>query len=400
MSTQALGWDIHRKFSKVSLMEKTAEGEIRVIERARLEHADRDAMRRWLSRLPEQTPVALEAAFGWPWIADFLEDLKLDPHLGHPPALKVLAQHEAKSDRCDGDRLGKFQLRGIFPESYLAPPDVRQIRERTRYRMALSGLRSSVKNRVHAILHRFGILHSFSDLFGKQGRRFLEQLELPSASRAVLTSSLEILDEVVRHIQDVEKWMENNLEEDEIVRLLRTIPGIGLILAHVIRAEIGQISRFPTARHLRSYAGTAPLSDDSADRHGARHCSPACNHALRWALIEAVTGMLLTTGEKSLRLRRLHTRLTHGGKSNKNQAKVALAGELAELVFIIWKKRTPYEAMPPARPGSIQKEPAREPRHEENQENQENQVSANMRSDQSCHPIARRGTSGAGQAHL
>jgi len=393
MSAQALGWDIHRKFSKVSLVEKTAEGEFRVVERARLEHIDRDAMRRWLSRLPAGTAVGLEAAFGWPWVADLLVDLKLDPHLGHPPALKVLAQHEAKTDRCDGDRLGKFQLQGIFPESYMAPPEIRQIRERTRYRMALSSIRGAMKNRIQALLHRFGILHNFSDLFGKQGRRFLEQLELPPASRAVLESALEVLDEVVRHIEDIEKWLVKNIEEDEIVRLLQTIPGIGLILAYVIRAEIGEMSRFPTAGHLRSYAGTAPVSDDSADRHGARHCSPACNHTLRWALIEAVTGVLNTKGTRGQRLRRLHMRLTHGGKCNKNQAKVALAGQLAELVFIVWTKRTPYEETPPARPGSIRSVPARGP-HEK-----ENQVSANMRPDQSRHPIARRGTSGAGQAH-
>jgi transposase len=394
MSAQALGWDIHRKFSKVSLVEKTAEGEFRVVERARLEHIDRDAMRRWLSRLPAGTAVGLEAAFGWPWVADLLVDLKLDPHLGHPPALKVLAQHEAKTDRCDGDRLGKFQLQGIFPESYMAPPEIRQIRERTRYRMALSSIRGAMKNRIQALLHRFGILHNFSDLFGKQGRRFLEQLELPPASRAVLESALEVLDEVVRHIEDIEKWLVKNIEEDEIVRLLQTIPGIGLILAYVIRAEIGEMSRFPTAGHLRSYAGTAPVSDDSADRHGARHCSPACNHTLRWALIEAVTGVLNTKGTRGQRLRRLHMRLTHGGKCNKNQAKVALAGQLAELVFIVWTKRTPYEETPPARPGSIRSVPARGP-HEK-----ENQVSANMRPDQSRHPIARRGTLRAGQAHL
>lgn len=397
MNTQALGWDIHRKFSKVSLLEKTTEGEIQVNERARLEHADQDAMRQWLERLPKGMPVALEAAFGWPWIADLLEEVGLEPHLGHPPALKVLAQHEAKSDRCDGDRLAKFQLRGIFPESYLAPPEVRQIRERTRYRMALSGLRSGVKNRIHALLHRFGILHAYSDLFGKQGRRFLEQLQLPPASRAVLESSLELLDEIVRQIIAIERWMKENIEEDEIVRLLQTIPGIGLILAYVIRAEIGELSRFPSARHLRKYSGTAPLSDDSADRHGPRHCSPACNHALRWALIEAVAGVLLTKGTRGLRLRRLYARLTHGGKCDKNQAKVALAGELAELVFVIWKKRTPYEETPSARPGSIRRQPARGPHHEEKEKNQ---ISANMRSDQSRFPIAGRGTPGASQAHL
>jgi transposase len=394
MNPQALGWDIHRKFSKVSLMEKTAEGEIQVKERARLEHIDRDAMRQWLGRVPQGTPVAMEAAFGWPWIADLLEELGLDPRLGHPPALKVLAQHEAKSDRCDGDRLAKFQLRGILPESYLAPPEVRQIRERTRYRMALSALRSAVKNRIQALLHRFGILHAYSDLFGKQGRQFLEQLELPPASREVLEGSLDLLDEIVRQIKAGEKWMEGNLKEDEIIVLLQTIPGIGLILAHVIRAEIGEIGRFPSARHLRSYSGTAPVSDDSAERHGARHCSPACNHALRWALIEAVTGVLLTKGHVGQRLRRLHARLTHGGHSNKNQAKVALAGELAERVFVVWKKRTPYQEEPASRPGAIRPRPAKSSRPQENPNH------ANMRPDQSRHPIARHSTSRAGQALL
>ena len=135
--------------------------------------------------------------------------------------------------------------------------------------MALSGLRSAVKNRIHALLHRFGILQTHSDLFGKQGRQFLQQLDLPPASRAVLDGCLQVLDEIVRQIKAVEEWMEENLIEDQTIGLLQTIPGIGLILAHVIRGEIGEIGRFPSARHLRSYSGTAPVSDDSAERHGA-----------------------------------------------------------------------------------------------------------------------------------
>ena len=124
----------------------------------------------WLSHLDPEIPVALEATFGWPWVADLLEELGHPVHLGHPPTILALAKHEAKTDRCDSDRLGKFQLRGILPESYLAPPEVRQRRERTRYRMALPALRTAVKNRAEAVLHRHGILHDFSDLFGKAGR--------------------------------------------------------------------------------------------------------------------------------------------------------------------------------------------------------------------------------------
>jgi transposase len=189
-------------------------------------------------------------------------------------------------------------------------------------------------------------------LFGKAGRRFLQRLDLPEASREVLCGYLELLDCISTLIEQVEDWMAAHLKANATVQLLATIPGIGLILAYVIYAEIGEIERFPSRRHLNSYAGLAPVSDDSADRHGRRHCSPACNHALRWALIEAVTGVLNSRGARGQRLQKLYWRLTHGGQSNKNQAKVAVARELSQLVYIIWRTRTPYSNTPPSRPGT------------------------------------------------
>src|SRR5687768_17389137 len=199
----AVGWDLHRKFSQVSLLEQQADGQFRTVRRARLEHADRDAMQAWLAELPPGTPVAMEGAFGWQWVADFLTEAGLDPHLGHPPGLKVLAKNEPKSDRVDADRLARFWLRGTFPQSYLATPEVRQIRERIRYRMALSQMRVAVKCRIHAILHRQGQLHEFSDLFGKQGRQFLKGLQLPDATRCVLDGWLKLQDELAQRLWEV-----------------------------------------------------------------------------------------------------------------------------------------------------------------------------------------------------
>lgn len=351
MSVKSLGWDVHRKFSQVSVQRLGDDGEIRVIERIRLEHYDREAMRSWLARFEAGTPVAMEGAFGWQWVADLLEEVGLDPHLGHPPAIRVLAKNEAKGDRCDADRLGRFYLRGIFPESYLATVEVRQLRERIRYRAALVRLRTGVKNRIQALLHRLGLLHGYSDLFGKRGRDWLSELQLPAASRAVLDGQLRLIDLLSELVGAVEDWMRLNLEEDEIVRLLQTIPGVGLILAHVIRAEIGELKRFPKVKQLVSYSGLAPLSDDSADRHGRRHISPACNHSLRWALIEAA-GILLRTRRPPERLLRLYQRLSHGGRSNKAQARVAVARELCELVYVVWKKGEAYCEQPRVRPGA------------------------------------------------
>lgn len=356
MNSMVVGLDLHRKFSAASVLERTVAGEIRVVRRARLEHEDRATIRRWLAQLPAGTPVAMEGAYGWPWIADLLTEMGLDPHLGHPPAIRVMAKTEAKSDRKDADRLGRLWLAGTFPQAYLATPEVRQLRERLRHRLALVGLRSGLKNRIQAILHRLGLLHKFTDLFGQQGRGWLEALELPPASRDVLDSQLRLLDMFGDLISEVEDWMLENMLEDKTVRDLMTIPGIGKILAHVIRAETGQLDRFVSAKKYSAYCGLAPLSDQSADKDRRRHISPHCNHTLRWAFIEAA-GCALHSKKCPERLRKLHARLTHGGRANKSQAKVAVARELCELVYVIWKKGEPYREHPPTRPGTPQRGP-------------------------------------------
>jgi transposase len=352
MCRTALGWDLHRRFSKVSLVEQpnpqTPEV-VRVVRRARLEHDDRDGLRAWLAELPAGTPVALEGAFGWPWVADLLSELGLDPHLGHPPGLRALAAGEAKSDRADADRLARFWLKGTFPRSYLATPEVRQIRERVRFRMALAGIRTQVKNRLHAILHRQGLQHNFSDLFGKRGRAWLAGLTLPPGTRYAFDHWLALLDHVVAQLTDVEAWMEANLKADPVVAILQTIPGIGLILAHVIRAEVGELEpRFASRQKFTRYVGLAPMADDSADRRGRRHLSPICNHALRWAFIEAAAATVHSNACPR-KLRRLHDRLIRRGGAQ--QARVAVARELAELVYTLWKKGEPYREIPsPGRP--------------------------------------------------
>jgi transposase len=347
MARQALGWDLHRRFSRVTLMEQPDPLQpqtLKVVRRERLEHHDRQAMRNWLNQVSPGTPVAMEGSFGWQWVADLLAELGFEPHLGHPPAIKVLAKNEAKADRPDADRLARFWLRGIFPECYLSSPEVRQIRERVRYRMALASSRTQLKNRVHAILHRQGILHDFSDLFCPRGRKFLAALTVPEATRYVLDHWLSMLDSVEALLADVERWMQANLEENAIVKLLQTLPGVGLILAHVIRAEVGEMSRFAGQRKFAAYAGLAPLSNDSADRHGERHIAAACNHALRWAFIEAA-GSMIRSKNCPRKLRSMYYRLSRGGGIRTHVARVAVARELAELVYVLWKKGEPYREM-------------------------------------------------------
>jgi transposase len=319
--------------------------------------------------------------------------------LAHPPATRVLAKHRAKTDRCDADRLGEFYLQGILPESYLAPPEVRSHRDRIRYRMALSCVRTGIKNRIQAVLHRQGVLHDYSDLFGKAGREFLDGVALPEAARFVIRGHLEMLEKVQQLLDEVEQWMRDELPRDETVRLLMTLPGIGLILAHVLASEIGQIERFPSSRHLASYAGLAPVSNDSADRRGPRHLSAACNHTLRWALLEAANVIARCGAKRAPRLWRLYQRLSHRGRTNKNQAKVAVARELIKLVHVVWSKRQPYTTTPSPRPGMNNALDKKQDRKRAPQSDKEGAQHC-RRSDQPRHAMVRRASTDAGQTLL
>ncbi len=125
----------------------------------------------------------LEATFGWGWLADELLAAGLDPHLAS--SRKVAAWRQArgmaKSNRTDADLLSElWSQQPRWWEVWLAPPEVRDRREWLRYRMALVTMQTALKCRIHAVLHRHGIVHGYSDLFGTAGRAFLNLLVAPN----------------------------------------------------------------------------------------------------------------------------------------------------------------------------------------------------------------------------
>jgi hypothetical protein len=111
-----IGWDIHCKFSKVTFAEKRKDGQMRVVKRVRLEHDDQQAMAQWLLRIKPGIPVALDAAFGWSWVADLVEKCGLEPHLGHPPAIRELAKHAGRLHHKSFSEEDLFQV-GVIPAS-------------------------------------------------------------------------------------------------------------------------------------------------------------------------------------------------------------------------------------------------------------------------------------------
>src|SRR3954451_7802757 len=173
---------------------------------------------------------------------------------------RAIAAARVKTGAIDARTLAQLLRSGMLPEAYVA---LRDLRELLRHRATLTRMRSAVKNRVHAILAKHGIVHQHSDLFGKGGREFLAALELRDAPRRRLDSLIALIEDFDREITDTTREIEQRAKEDDRVDVLTQIRGVGRYTALLIIAEIGDVTRFPTARHLCSWAGLAPTGRSS-----------------------------------------------------------------------------------------------------------------------------------------
>ena len=251
---------------------------------------------------------------------------------------------------------------------WLAPPEVRDQREWLRYRMSLVKIQTGVKNRIHAVFHRHGIIHGFSDLFGTAGRRYLSSLivandvRLRESGRRTLKGHLQLLDQVRRQIASATRAFRKQAVGSSTVMRLRTLPGICWILGYTINAEIGDIKRFRSPKHLCSYSLLAPRADDSGLEPGeeeapkGRHVGLVGRRTLKWAWIEAAHGAVRKGG----RLGAIFNRYTDGGKRNRNRGYIVVAHELCRIACVLLKKEVNYDPSAlPARPGSKKKKPMR-----------------------------------------
>src|SRR6266516_1585174 len=276
-----VGIDVHRKRSQVAVVSEdgTVELNKNVVNGS-------EPMLRLIGDLPSGTPVAFEAAFGWGWLVQLLEDYGFEPHLVHPLRCKAIASARLKNDKVDAAILAQLLRADLLPEAQLAPPAVRQLRALLRHRSGLVRLGTQLQNRIHAVAADFGYDRTGSYWTGP-GRGWLAELDLPPVSREIVTDCLAFIDALVPQIDRLDGEVRRHAKADPRVRLLTTLPGVGQFTALMMVAEIGDITRFPNARKLASWAGLTPTvrGSDLSVRHG--HISKQGSAWLRWVLNQA-----------------------------------------------------------------------------------------------------------------
>jgi transposase len=174
-----------------------------------------------------------------------------------------------------------------LPEAYIAPPDLRELRELVRHRRQLVKLATAVKAGVRALLAKHNIRLAASDLDGDTATGLLDALALPGTYATRLASQRRLLLVLADEIAAIEVELHGRLRHHPGYCNLLKVKGIGPILAAVFVAEIGEVTRLPTSGALCCWAGLTPRHRESDTSVHRGPITKQGSKLVRWAAIEA-----------------------------------------------------------------------------------------------------------------
>jgi len=328
-----VGVDAHLATSHITVMDETG----RILKRKQVPSSPA-GLRQVLGHYQEPMKAVLEASYTWGPVYDWLDELVDEVILAHPAKVKAIADARIKTDTIDSETLAHLLRGNLIPQAYAPSKNVRAIKRVLRQRMFLVRVQTMVKNRIHAVLSQHPVDHpEVSDLFGKTGLQWLRATPLPEPDRRVLDTDLALLEELQDRIAATNDLLKELAADDQAVRWLSSLPGIGEFFSVLIRYEIAEIDRFRTAKRFVSHTGLVPSTYASGARLVHGHLTKRGNKWLRWAFIEAVSPAIRSSGH----LRRHYDRLK--ARRGTKDARVSTARKLAELAWTVWREGRCYE---------------------------------------------------------
>jgi transposase len=378
------GLDIHKKSIMACVLRTGAKKEVRLFSTM-----TRDVLElgEWLAER-QVTHVAMESTgVFWKPIHDLLEDrFKL---------LLVNAQHikqlpGRKTDVRDCEWIAQLLQHGLLRPSFVPPPPQRELRDLARHRVQVTAVKTQIANRIQKTLEGANVKLSSvaSDVLGVSGRDMIRAIiagvqdpeELAELARKRLRGKIPqlkvalegkvtehhrfmlklllldlehqeaVIEALTSRIQEVIAKEDERLREQapssdalpfqEAVALLKTIPGIRDAAAHTILPEIGvDMSQFPSAAHLASWAGMSPGNNQSAGKRGSGRTTKG-NRWLRRILVQVALAAAHTKGTYfGSQYRRL------AAKRGKNRASIAVAHTILVVIYHVLRTRKPYREL-------------------------------------------------------
>jgi transposase len=329
MEPNYIGVDLHKRFFQACAVSATG---TRVWE-GRFTR-DAEGLAQFGARCSPGTRLAVEAS-GPTWaFVDAIQPTGASVCVVDPRKTKLKAGFAAKTDRLDARRLADALRRDSVVSIYIPPPAIRELRDLCRGRHQLVRVRTRVAQMIRALLLR----NDRPDVpvrrvYSARGLDWLEQVELPAeGSDATLQRLRHVLEAIQIEAATADVAVRSRVANDPVAVALDELVGVGPVLGLTLRAEIGDITRFPGGAELASYAGVVPRVESSADRYRAGRITREGSPWLRWALVEAARHAIRRDDAVGRWARRLAVR--KGGA----KARVALARALCTDIVRVWPR--------------------------------------------------------------
>ena len=333
MDSLYVGIDLHKKFAYWTAIN----GKREIVFEGKVP-TDVKATEAAVGKLPAAASIqaVVEPVEHWGWYTDMLEKFGVETKLADCLKVGLIAKSRLKHDRVDAKVLSELLRSGFLPEAYLAPKEIRDLRALLRFRICLVRTKARFKNRAHGLLAKQGLRTSWTDIFGTAGRKWFGTLDLSSPHKEELDSLLVLYDALQTEVKKLDKEVRLRAAASNELRLLQTIPAVGAFTALLVKAEVGDFSRFPSADKLSAYAGLVSSSYSSGGKFRFGHITRSGSGYLRWIMVEAAQRIRPRDGE----LYSFYQRIRE--KKGNATARVALARKLLCLCWTIVTKGKPY----------------------------------------------------------
>jgi len=231
----------------------------------------------------------------------------------------------------------------MVPAVWVPSLSERALSERLKRRAHLIRLRSSAKNRSFGLLSQWGLRFSLSRLREADAPELLESRGVPEVWRRSVFEAVALVDHLDRRIAPLERELLALARADRRVQLLESIPGVASILGLTFAVEIGEVSRFPTARKLVGYSGLTPSIRQSGESSRTGRLSKAGSATLRWAAVEA--------GQHAWRESNPWHRLYRDVKQRTGKTNAAKSAVARKVLIAAWHVLSRGEPFKPSRSG-------------------------------------------------
>lgn len=335
------GIDTHHGYSFFQHMD--TDGAIGISERVA---TNRDAIHELLAQLDDPTTITFEAGRNYWWLHELFAEHPMvsqvnvvDPRRSRKLAseLSVLSGYgRAKTDYIDAEMLAEQTRRGLAPTIHV--PTAEQLEQRTlcRHRFNSVMQRTRAKNLIHAILELHGFSARIATLVTPSETRDQFLALLPGYVAVIIEQFVARIKLLDQQIASCETRLAQLLPASHPqMNIMMSAPGFGPVLSRMVLTEILDLTYFKAPKYLISYAGLAPIANESAGRKGSIKLNKQCNHYLKYAFVEAAHN-----ARDHLNYRRKYE--LDVKKHGKIIAKLNLARRLAKTVYWMLTRQQRY----------------------------------------------------------